>query len=473
MSPFVRKITLATLTLGLGLACVPSPRAALPYSVTLRNFFGSMTFPRSVQFVPYPDEDSAYVIVQQAGKLMTVRRTGGNWARTDSAVIPVLNGNASGSEQGLLGMTFHPNWRQNRKYYIYHVSSGAANGYNHIAERTMDSTLRPHTGDAQRTVLKLLDPYNNHNSGTLRFGADGYLYFALGDGGSANDPQVRAQNLDSLFGKFWRLDVNGTDAYPADTTKNYAIPADNPFVNQGTKRPEIWAYGLRNPFRWTFHPTTGEIWVGDVGQDNVEEISHVTKGANMGWKIMEGNTCFNPSSTRSPLATCANTGMTIPVISVARSAAQSITGGDFFTGNPASVFHGVYFYGDYASDSLWAARIVNDTVTERIRIGSLNAVASFNRDLQGRVFAVSVDNGTVNLLESPDMAPVAASLRSQRGASGPIFSMTDVRRRPDDYEVRALDGRLLSLNRSGFKGAVWVRKKSSNETARLLSLIAP
>jgi glucose/arabinose dehydrogenase len=448
--------------LALGIASTLTVNAVLPNNVTLRNYFGSMTFARPVQIMTYPGEDSAFVVVQQAGKLMTVRRVNNAWAKTDSAVIPVLNGTSGGNEQGLLGVTFHPNFRQNRKYYVYYIATGGTYGFDQIAERIADSTLRPHSNDSQRTVLRLRDPYDNHNSGTIRFGADGYLYFALGDGGSGGDPQGRAQNLDSLFGKFMRLDVSGADAYPGDTTRNYAVPGDNPFFGQANARAEIWAYGVRNPYRWTFHPTTGEIWVGDVGQDAVEEISHVTKGANMGWKTREGNSCYSPSSG------CSSAGMTPAVIAINQPVAQSITGGDFFTGNPSSLYHGVYFFGDYVTDSLWAARIVNDTATERIRIGSVSDPVSFDRDRQGRVLVVS-HGGTINVLESPDMQ-VATSLRPARLPGVKAISAADLLRRPEDYSIQTLDGRRIQPQ-GRFNGTALVRKKGSAEPPQLLPLV--
>ncbi len=461
-----KKILGAALLTVLGftaLSTVTPANAALPYSVSLRNYFGTMTFTRPVQVVAYPDVDSQFVVIQQNGRLITVRGIGGTWVKVDSAVIPVLNGTGTGgNEQGLLGFTFHPNFRVNRKYYAYYIANGGSNGFDQIVERVMDVQIRPRTSDSQRTVLRMVDPYENHNSGTIRFGADGFLYFAIGDGGSGGDPQNRAQNLDSLFGKVLRLDVDGADAYPSDTTKNYAVPADNPFIGQAPKRPEIWAYGLRNPYRWNFHPTTGDMWVGDVGQEYQEEVSRVTKGANMGWKIREGNSCYNGQ----PLTACSGTGMTGAVITVARSKGQSLTGGEFFLGNPASAFHGVYFFGDYASDSLWAARITADSTVERIRIGSLNAVASFDRDKQGRILASSVLNGTVSVLESPDMQLAPVSLRPAHRLGIKAISMADLRLHPEAYTVTTLDGRTIAAG-VRFNSAVLVRRKSSAEPAQL------
>jgi glucose/arabinose dehydrogenase len=469
------KLFLGAALLAVGVGSLATAEAALPYSVSFRNFFGAMTFNRPVHFLPYPGQDSAYIVLQQNGKIITVRRVNNEWAKTDSATLAVLNGTSGGNEQGLLGFAFHPNYNANGKYYIYYIASGPGNGFDVIAERTADMTRRPRSEDAQRTILKLADPYDNHNGGTVAFGTDGFLYFGLGDGGNGGDPQNRAQNLDSLFGKFLRLDVDGADAYPADTTRNYAIPGDNPFVGQ-SGRPEIWAYGVRNPYRWAFHPTNGQLWVGEVGQDAVEEISRVSKGANMGWKIREGNACYSPSSG------CASAGLTPAVIGINQPTAQSITGGTFFTGDPASLYHGVYIFGDYVTDSIWAARIVNDSATERVRLGLINNIVSFNRDHQGRVFAITLsnsasvasNNGIVYVLESPDMLPGPASLRPGRRAGIKALTLADLRRHPEAYSVTGLDGRavhLESLPRQAYKGAVLAQKKGSREPAQLVPLV--
>jgi glucose/arabinose dehydrogenase len=454
-------------------------QAALPNTVTVRNFFGSMTFARPVHFVQYPANaapDSTYIVVQQGGKLMTVGRQGGAWAKSDSAVLTVNGGTSSGNEQGLLGFAFHPQFATNRKYYVYYIASGSTQGgFDLLAERVADSTLRPKTSDAMRTLLRITDPYNNHNGGTMYFGPnDGYLYFGIGDGGNGGDPQGRAQNTDSLLGKFLRFDVDGPDAFPSDTTRNYAIPATNPFVGVSGYKPEIWAYGVRNPWKWSFHPVTGELWVGDVGQSYMEEVSRVPKGGNMGWRVREGNTCFNTSNNSSPLTSCTFTGMIPSVINQPRSKAQSITGGAFFAGDPSSAYHGVYFYGDYATDSLWAARIVNDSVTEQIKIGTLNTVASFNLDRQGRVFALNVDNGTVNILESPDMKPAATPLRPGRAMTGAArIRALDVARNPERYVLRDLDGRMLDPRalREAPTGAFFAIDRQSPGTATLLTVV--
>lgn len=467
----LKKTTLAAGIAALALGGLEAPSAALPYNVTLRNYFEALTFNRPVHLAPYPGEDSAFVVLQQNGRIVTVRRANDAWVKTDSAVIAGLRGGTSGGdEQGLLGFAFHPNYNANRKYYLYYLTSTATRTA-HIVERVAGVSGRPGTTDAQRTVLSLSDPYDNHNGGTLGFDKEGFLVLGLGDGGSGGDPEGRAQNKMELLGKFLRLDVDGADAFPADTARNYAIPATNPFKDSASYRPEIWAYGVRNPWKWSFHPVTGAIWAGDVGQDAVEEVSQVPKGGNLGWKIREGNSCYSPSTG------CASANMVKATIALNQPLAQSITGGAFFIGNPGSAYHGVYFYGDYVTDSVWAARIVNDSVTEQIRVGRVYNVSSFNRDAQGRVLAISlsdnsavgVNNGVVFVLESPDMVLGTPSrLRASARPFAKPITVAEFRRDPTRFRVQGLDGREI---RGAFTGTAWVRAKDSDAPAQLLTLV--
>jgi len=431
----------------------------IPNNVTFRNFFGTMQFNRPVQIVPYPGEDSAYVVVQQSGRLVTVRHQGGNWVKTDSASFSVFNGTSGGNEQGLLGFAFHPQFSANGKYYVYYIT-GSGNGVSLIAQRTAGVTRRPLTADAQSTVIRLAQPFENHNGGTIGFGPDGKFYVAFGDGGSANDPGNRAQNLDTLLGKVLRLDVDTADAYPADTTRNYGIPADNPFVGQANRRGEIYAYGLRNPYRWSFHPLTGHMWIGDVGQNTWEEISRVHQGGlNLGWRIREASYCFNPSTG------CTSDGLTAPARTIQRSHGQSVTGGTFFTGDPTAAYHNVYIFGDYATDHVWAMRPSGAVLTDSVRIGQVLNVTSFDRDHQGRVFAVSLsnsasvanNNGVVFILESPDMRPSSVSVR-HRDAAAKSPRLADLLRTPHAYQWRALDGSVIGTPAT-HKGPAWIKPK--------------
>lgn len=442
----------------------------IPNTVTFRNHFGTMTFNRPLQLAAYPGEDSAYVVVQQSGRLITVRHRDGAWVKTDSASFTVLAGSSGGDERGLLGFAFHPQFAQNGTYYVHYIT-GSGNGVTLIAKRTAGAGRRPLTSDPQTTVLHMSQPYGNHNGGSIGFGPDGKFYVALGDGGDGGDPHNLAQNLDTLFGKVLRLDVDGADAYPADTTRNYAIPADNPFVGQAGRRAEIWAYGLRNPFRWSFHPLTGHMWVGDVGQDvSREEISRIHEGGlNMGWPIREGAFCFRPATG------CASEGLTPPARTLTGHG-RSITGGTVFTGDPASAYHGIYIFGDYVSNRVWAMRPSGNSLLDSVVIGQVFNVVSFDRDVHGRVFATSLsnaasvgaNNGVVFILESPDMRPAPVSLRPAR-AAGTRLRVEDLRRNPRAYEWRGLDGRLMAAPDAAFRGVAWVRAKGDAGPAQLIT----
>jgi glucose/arabinose dehydrogenase len=461
----------ATICVGLAAA------QTFPNTVTTRNFFrsgsDSLTFERPVLVKPYPGEDSAFIVLQQGGKILTVRWVSGMWRRTDSASVGVLNGTNGIDEQGLLGFAFHPGFPQNRKYYIYYVGGSVSARFDILAERIAGASLRPATSDAHRTIFRVSDPYDNHNAGTLGFDSEGALVFAIGDGGTTSgDPQNRAQNPDSLLGKFLRINVDGADAYPSDTARNYAIPSTNPFKDSAGYRPEIWALGVRNPWKWSFHPVTGEIWAGDVGQNRYEEIDRVPKGANLGWRQREGLSCFNPATN------CLSAGFQDPALTMQRSHATSITGGVFFMGNASSAFNGAYIFGDYGTHHVWAARVQNGKLVDSTRIGSVNKVVSFDRDLQGRIlatsislspdFAISSNVGKVFVLESPDMNLPVAIRPMNPAAHGP--RAMDFLRNPEDYEIRGLNGQRLRGKPTGAFLAVKKGAKGIHSAPILMAL---
>jgi glucose/arabinose dehydrogenase len=469
------KTTRALLGAGLLLASATASSAALlPNTVTFRNYFksgtDSLTFNRPVVVKPYPGVDSTFIVLQQSGQILTVRWVDGGWRRTDTASVTVLAGTSGSDEQGLLGFAFHPNFAQNGKYYIYFVSGTATDRFDVLAERIAGSSKRPATTDSHRTLFRVSDPYDNHNGGALGFDAEGHLVLAIGDGGTTNgDPENRAQNKMSFFGKFLRFDVNGADAFPSDTTRNYAIPSSNPFKDSTAYLPEIWAYGLRNPWKWSFHPVTNEIWAGDVGQDTYEEISLVPKGSNLGWRLREGPICFNPTTG------CPSAGLQPPAKSIHSSQGSSVTGGVFFMGATSSAFHGTYIFGDYGSHRVWAMRVENGVLIDSTVIGSVNKVASFDTDRQGRILATSIssasgfqvtsNNGRVFVLESPDMVLGPTALRNAARPSVRALSRAEILRAPADYEIRRFDGRGVG---SSFVGTVLVRKKGSADSFQLM-----
>ncbi|MCA9753242.1 MAG: PQQ-dependent sugar dehydrogenase, partial [Gemmatimonadetes bacterium] len=202
---------------------------------------------------------------------------------------------SSGNEQGLLGLAFDPDYDTNGYFYTYYIA-GTGAGNSVIRRYTVTSNPDVADPNTEYKIFRYPQAFTNHNGGTIEFGPDGYLYLGLGDGGSANDPGNRAQNGLELLGKMLRVDVT-MDDFPADTLQNYAIPPSNPFVGDPNFRDEIWSYGVRNPYRWSFDPSTGDLWMADVGQNCYEEVNFQpgtsVGGENWGWRIMEGTHCFN------------------------------------------------------------------------------------------------------------------------------------------------------------------------------------
>jgi glucose/arabinose dehydrogenase len=240
-----------------------------------------------------------------------------------------------GNEEGLLGFAFSPDYQQDRRFWVYY---SAGNPRRNVLAQYRDAS------DGRR-ILEVMDPFPNHNGGAIEFGPDGYLYVAIGDGGSAGDPQQNGQNTDVLLGKILRLDVSG---------ETYAIPPDNPFASGGG-RGEIWAYGLRNPWRMTFDRETGDLWAGDVGQNAWEEIDRIERGGNYGWSIMEGPDCFREDG-------CDQTGLTPPraAYRLHEGGTCAVTGGYVYrdaaigSTTPLPELVGWYVYADYCSGQVWA-----------------------------------------------------------------------------------------------------------------------
>jgi glucose/arabinose dehydrogenase len=453
----------------------------LPDNVTYRNYFGTMTFNRPLLFAQYPGEDSAYVVLEQVGKIRTVERRNAIWAKTDSAVlqVPVVTATTGGKcataqaratstgittgyyeSRGLLGFAFHPQFRLNRKYYVSYVtvrdSSGATHERSIVAERIADSTLRPKTADPERVLLDFCQPGWDHKGGHIGFGPDGMLYFSTGDGGNQdlwNSPNNPSLRRDTWLGKVLRIDVDGTP----DPGKAYRVPPDNPFVDSTGFRPEVWAWGLRNPWKWQFHPRTGDMWLGNVGYTNRDNIYRMRKGAYLGWPVWEGNHC---SSSGNLSGQCAATAAVVlrPALDLLHNTdARSVTGGVFFLGDSAAPYHGAYFFGDYIYNWVRVARFdpAADTVLEYRELGSITNVASFDRDSLGRIFALSLGTGSVSantgvvyILESPSFA-APVGVRAAAPRRGPQPPLAEILANPERYDLRGLDGKVISGVPSG------------------------
>jgi len=293
----------------------------------------------------------------------------------------------SGGEQGLLGVAFPPNYASNQRFYVNYINTA---GDTVIA--MYRATPNPDVANsAAGTVLTTIDqPFDNHNGGQLRFGPDGFLYVAMGDGGSAGDPRNRAQNRQDLLGKMLRLDV---ESQPGSVR----IPPSNPFASGVTARPEIWAIGFRNPWRFSFDRLTGDMWIGDVGQNSWEEINFQpassTGGENYGWKVMEGMHCYAAQ-------TCNTQGLTLPVAEYVNGADCSVTGGMVYRGPSFPSLNGLYFYGDYCSGRIWSVQRTGSQFTNRSMLDSNLRITTFGEDEAGEVYVADGAGGTIFRIET-------------------------------------------------------------------------
>jgi glucose/arabinose dehydrogenase len=290
----------------------------------------------------------------------------------------------SGGERGLLSVAFHPRYRDNGLFYVYYTNR---NGDNNLARYQVSSD--PDRADPASGVVLLTIPhptFANHNGGQLQFGADGFLYIGTGDGGSAGDPNNNAQNLNQLLGKILRIDV--------DHGSPYAIPPSNPFAQRTGARGEIWAYGVRNPWRFSFDRTTGDLWIGDVGQDAFEEVDFQPAtsigGENYGWRKMEGQHCYNPASN------CVDAGVTFPLLEYSHAGgACSISGGYRYRGTHIPSLQGAYLYGDYCSGTIWKATQIGTTWIANTLLTTTLRISSFGEDLSGELYVMDVAKGIV------------------------------------------------------------------------------
>jgi glucose/arabinose dehydrogenase len=286
---------------------------------------------------------------------------------------------STASEQGLLSVAFHPDYSTNGFFFVDYTNT---NGDTVIARYSASADANQADPGSAEILLTIAQPFQNHNGGQLQFGPDGYLYIGMGDGGSGGDPQDNAQNLDRLLGKILRIDVDGGTPY--------AVPAGNPFIGDPAVRPEIWALGLRNPWRFSFDRVTGDLFIADVGQDSWEEVNFQPAtslgGENYGWRRMEATHCFNPSSN------CNDGTLTLPVLEYSHSAGCSISGGYRYRGVRYPGLEGVYFYGDYCSGRVWGAQEDdNGAWTSAELLASNLRITTFGEDEDGEVYLAHFD----------------------------------------------------------------------------------
>ena len=324
------------------------------------------------------DGSGRLFILEQGGVIRMVQ---------DGAILPnpfldiTSQVGSGGNEQGLLGLAFHPDYEQNGFFYVNYTD---LNGDTVISRFQVSADASVADSASEKILLQVDQPYANHNGGSLEFGPDGFLYAGLGDGGSQGDPNGNGQSLETYLAKLLRVDVNSGDLY--------GIPADNPFANGGGL-PEIWAYGFRNPWRFSFDRATGDLYIADVGQNQWEEVDYLPAGspggANFGWNIMEGNHPYQGEATD---------GLTLPVTEYEHGNRCSITGGYVYRGQALPAWNGVYFYGDYCSgeilglvhnaDDSWESRLLYDT-------GFL--ITSFGIDEAGEIYVLDRSGGLYQL----------------------------------------------------------------------------
>ena len=352
--------------------CSAGPVAGTPSLTTVRVASG-LASPVDLQAAP--GDRARLFVVEQAGRIRIVR--GG--AVMPAPFLDIADRVGSGGERGLLGLAFHPAFAQNGRFFVNYTDRS---GHTHIAEFRAASgadTVDPAT---ERLILFVTQPFANHNGGALAFGNDGMLYAALGDGGSGGDPFGNGQSLQTHLGKILRFNV--------DT----GAPADNPFVGTPGALPLIWAYGLRNPWRIAFDRLTGDLYIGDVGQNALEEVdvglASRRGGENYGWNVTEGTRCFRPSSG------CSTTGITLPVVEYGRGDGCSITGGVVYRGCRMPGYHGTYFYGDFCTGMIRSFRLSNGQALDQrdwtARLGGgVGNISSFGVDADGEVHIVDHD----------------------------------------------------------------------------------
>lgn len=339
-----------------------------------------------------------------SGRLLIVEKPGTIRVLQGGALLPtsfldigdrVLS---RGPEQGLFSLAFPPEGAGAAYFYVNYtaVPDGTT-----VVSRFSISPDDPNRADpaSEEVILTIAQPFANHNGGQIAFGPDGYLYIGTGDGGSAGDPLDNAQSGDALLGKILRLDVES----PPEG-EPYGIPATNPYTDTAGFRPEVWALGLRNPWRFSFDRATGDLYIADVGQSNREEVNHQPAGGggeNYGWNIMEGSTCYQA-------ATCEMEGLTLPVAEYGRDLGVSITGGFVYRAPGPAGWQGVYFYGDFGSGRIWALRRVGDSWDSAVILDTTLSISTFGEDEAGRIYVADY-GGSLYVLATETYLPLIAS----------------------------------------------------------------
>jgi glucose/arabinose dehydrogenase len=326
------------------------------------------------------DPDTLFV-VEQVGRIRIVR----DGALVTEPFLDIADQVDAGGEQGLLGLAFHPDAADPR-FFVYYTAS---DGQQVVASfRTSGDDADRADPNSETALLRMEDPFGNHNGGGLAFGPDGFLYVSTGDGGGGGDPLDSGRALDTLLAKVLRLDID----VDAGAEPPYDIPPDNPFVGVDDARPEIWLTGLRNPWRIRFDRATGDLWIGDVGQGSLEEIDVARAGVgglDFGWNVMEGTTCFRDGGDD-----CRTDDLTLPVTEYSHDDGCSVTGGTVYRGSGQPGLSGFYVFADYCSGRLWVIDPAGDDVREpTVVLDSGRSISAIAEDASGELYATDLAAG--------------------------------------------------------------------------------
>ncbi|MEE8394978.1 MAG: PQQ-dependent sugar dehydrogenase [bacterium] len=348
-------------------------------AVALRRVLADQDLIRPVHLTAAPDGSGRLAVVEQDGRILWFRPQ----ARRAEGVLLDIRDRVStaGWEEGLLSLAFHPRFGENRELFVYY--SAASPRRSVVARFRADAATGRADAAGEERLLQVRQPYANHNGGQIAFGPDGYLYIGLGDGGWAGDPLGNGQNRKTLLGALLRIDVERRQGSLA-----YAIPPDNPFAKGGGK-PEIWAYGLRNPWRFSFDRNTGALYAADVGQGEIEEVDLIVRGGNYGWNRMEGTACYRPPSG------CRTPGLLLPIAEYTHALGNSITGGFVYRGRQLPWLRGRYLFGDYGSGTIWSIPAGAGPIRPpRELLATGLSISSFGQDRDGELYVVGRE-GTI------------------------------------------------------------------------------
>jgi glucose/arabinose dehydrogenase len=352
----------------------PAPESFDPAEANLDTRVVAAGFEAPTGLAHAGDGSGRLFVIEQGGTIRVLK----DGERASEPFLDISDRLTAGGEQGLLGLAFHPRFERNGRFFV---------DYTNLDGDTVVSEFAAGDPDSERILLSFDQPFSNHNGGDLAFGPDGHLYIASGDGGSSGDPNDNGQRLDTFLGKMLRIDVDERDG------GEYGVPQDNPFAEESSARPEIWSYGLRNPWQFSFDRETGALWIADVGQGAFEEINREARnsggGLNYGWRVVEGNACFEDQD-------CERESFVSPVATYSHSFGCAITGGYVYRGETFPDLRGAYITGDYCSGNLWALPIGTERATDpRPALSTDFNISSFGEDEEGEVFLTDHGGGRV------------------------------------------------------------------------------